>query len=92
MSQTLALLSLLCLPEEAERKSMQMPLCTVNPDAAQKLSSTGLGDKKTGLGGSWLAWKCPHTSCVSNNFRHHSAFSRNNLMVPKKNHREITEN
>lgn len=74
MSQTLPLLPLPCLPEEAERESMQTPLCTFNPDAAQKFSSAGLRDKKTGLGGSWLAWKCPHTSCVSNTFRRHSAF------------------
>lgn len=59
MSQTLAPLPLPCLPEEADRESMQMPLCTVNPDAAQKLSSTGLWDKKAGLGESQLAQKCP---------------------------------
>lgn len=48
MSQTLAPRPLPCLPEEADRKSMQMPPCTVNPDAAQKLSSTGLWDKRAG--------------------------------------------
>lgn len=35
------------------------PLCTVNPEAAQRLSSTGLRDEETGLEGSRLAQKCP---------------------------------
>lgn len=36
-----------------------MPLCTVNPEASQKLSPTGLRDEGTGLEGSGLTWKCP---------------------------------
>lgn len=36
-----------------------MPLCTVDPEASQKLSVTGLRDEETGLEGSELAWNCP---------------------------------
>lgn len=35
-----------CLPEKADRENMEKPLCAVNPKAAQRPSSTGLGDEK----------------------------------------------
>lgn len=82
----LAQLTPLWLPEKAGRANMEKPLCTVNPKAAQRPSSTGLRDEKrfrrvtVGME--------MHRSSGGNTCRHHSAFSKGEVTLPTRSHRE----
>lgn len=74
------------LPEKAGRANKEKPLCTVNPKAAQRPSSTGLRDenrfRRVTVGMEM------HRHNGGNTRRHHSAFSRGDSTLPTRSHRE----